>query len=229
MHAGTILARWARDYTAHTCHTKRSALKAILRAAGSELSLPRERRPRPRGVTALEEEIPRLLKAARAHMRLLILLCWQTALRSGEACRLRIEDWNAEAQTIRVVAKGGRERVIPLPTEISGLIAEAAMLATNAGQTAIGALAGHESSPHALRSQWYRLKKDTGVNIGLRLHDLRRTTATRLYAETKDIRAVQEYLGHDALSSTTHYLAPLGDKKLRELQNLLRFRSEVTQ
>jgi hypothetical protein len=40
---------------------------------------------------------------------------------------------------------------------------------------------------------------------------------------------VQQYLGHDDLASTTHYLAPLQAEELRGLQQLLNFHSRVKQ
>jgi integrase len=44
-----------------------------------------------------------------------------------------------------------------------------------------------------------------GINRKVRFHDIRHTTATRLLMLSKDIRLVQQYLGHSDIKSTLHY------------------------
>jgi site-specific recombinase XerC len=130
---------------------------------------------------------------------------------------------------VSITAKGGKRRVLPTTGDVDELLAAAAQCATHPSDPAIAALHGRSLSRPALDAAWWRLKQKAGINPALRLHDLRRTTATNLYRITHDLRAVQEYLGHDALASTTHYLAPLGEQRLRELHQLLKFQSEVKQ
>lgn len=50
------------------------------------------------------------------------------------------------------------------------------------------------------------LKEKCGITRSLRPHDFRRTTATRIYDATKDLRVVQAALGHSNLGSTLWYL-----------------------
>jgi integrase/recombinase XerC len=67
------------------------------------------------------------------------------------------------------------------------------------------------------------LKKKCGIVRDLRPHDLRRTTATRVYSATKDLRIVQALLGHSNLGSTLWYLdhhvtsVPLAELELAKL------------
>jgi integrase len=60
--------------------------------------------------------------------------------------------------------------------------------------------------PDALRRSFIRLKEKCGITRSLKPHDLRRTTATRVYKNTKDLRLVQALLGHSDLGSTFWYL-----------------------
>lgn len=65
---------------------------------------------------------------------------------------------------------------------------------------------------HAQRSgatvqyiDWHKAKLGAGINRKVRFHDIRHTTATRLLMLSKDIRLVQQYLGHSDIKSTLHY------------------------
>ncbi len=57
----------------------------------------------------------------------------------------------------------------------------------------------------SLHDRWNKWKKQAGVRQELRLHDLRRGIARRVYATSGDLRVVQSLLGHKQLSSTLHY------------------------
>ena len=78
-----------------------------------------------------------------------------------------------------------------------------------------------------IRSHWWRLCQRAGVE-NLKPHDLRRTVLTALYAVSKDLRAVQQFAGHESLASTTAYLAPLTEEQLRDYHRLLNFHSKIT-
>lgn len=92
----------------------------------------------------------------------------------------------------------------------------------------ISILNGKRLSSGAIRQQWVRQCRLAGI-ADLRPHDLRRTTATNLYIATHDLRAVQQYLGHDNMASTVSYLAPLSKEELAGMHRLLNFHSEVKQ
>ena len=67
------------------------------------------------------------------------------------------------------------------------------------------------NSPHISTRQYARLVKRWVASIGLDpatygTHSLRRTKASIIYKQTKNLRAVQLLLGHTALESTVRYL-----------------------
>jgi integrase len=66
-----------------------------------------------------------------------------------------------------------------------------------------------------LNKSWNRLKKTTGADRALNFHDLRRTTAVALYEVSKDLRVVEQMLGHQSLGSTVRYLEHRDPAKLR--------------
>lgn len=229
-----MLAGWRKNSAPGYLYKQATGLRsllAFLREHGApKITLQRVRQPQPRGITASPEQIARLLAAAQPDMRLFILLCWQLALRFSEAVSVTPRSWDKDAGTISILTKGGKPRCIPATDEIERLIAAAADCGDR-DTSCIQILHGRRRNPSCIRQAWWRLTKAAEVS-GITPHDLRRTTATNLYALSKDLRAVQQYLGHTRLQSTLHYLAPIGDEQLKHYQQLLSFRnfkSEVKQ
>lgn len=158
-------------------------------------------------------------------MRLFILLCWQTGLRSAEALDVRPNNTRDGVATIRV--KGPSTRSIPLTPDIAQLLA----IAKTEGRehdSYVQILRGRKVSTAATTFAWQKLCKAHAI-AGLHPHDLRRTVSTALFDATHDLRASQLYLGHKNLASTVHYLAPLTETQLRQYQQLLNFHTEVKQ
>jgi integrase len=223
-----LVAGWRHRNAPSTAYHRRNALQRILRHlekfGAPPIDLPKLRMPKARGITATREEIAQLLTHASPHMRLFILLCWHLALRFSEAFAVSTQAWDRDNHTITVTVKGGGERTIPTTPEVEEMLAVATHHEAP-GQGAVSALHGHRSySKYALRMEWKRLKKKAGLRgHEANPHDLRRTTATALYAISKDLRAVQQYLGHTTMAATVHYIAPLAPDKLREYQQLLDF------
>ena len=72
-------------------------------------------------------------------------------------------------------------------------------------------------SVHTAHRQWAKLKKTARVNPELIIHDLRRSAAVALYEISKDLRMVEQLLGHENLSTTGRYLEHRDPGKLRPL------------
>ena len=173
------------------------------------------RRPGPRTQTLTSAESTALLAKAPIHMRLFVLLCSHLALRFSEAYELTPGDHDPERHTIRVRVKGGKTRTLPVDAATEKLIDAARD--TNPTARCIETLAGHSMCKEAVRATFRRTLKKAAITRDLRPHDLRRTTATLLYGLSKDLRAVQQVLGHDQLTSTLHYIAPLATENLTPL------------
>lgn len=224
-HVAALMARWKQNYAPATNYVRGQYLRALLRrletlGAPRLEHLARFKPPQPRTVTLAPGELDVLLDAAPLHLKLFIHLCSQLALRFMEAYRLTTTDYNSESHTIRVLVKGGKTRTLPTTPEIETLINAARQGSAEA--TVIETLAGRSLQPKAIRAQFHALVKKTGVNPAINPHDMRRTTATRLYQMTKDLPAVQQMLGHDNLTSTLHYIAPLATENLKPLIDALR-------
>ena len=81
------------------------------------------------------------------------------------------------------------------------------------------------SSSHISTSQYAKIVKDWVSGIGLDpcaygTHSLRRTKATLIYRQTKNLRAVQLLLGHRKIESTVRYLGVEVDDALEMAEHI---------
>jgi site-specific recombinase XerC len=120
-----------------------------------------------------------------------------TGLRRSECARLSSHDLAGRWLTVR--GKGGRQRRIPVPEDVAAHIADAHGLVFHGPD-------GGELNPLTLAT-WVR--RATGYGP----HSLRHRFASRIYAATGDVLAVQQLLGHASLATTQVYLG-LGEDRL---------------
>ena len=123
----------------------------------------------------------------------MILLAAYAGLRRAEVAAVHSRD--IEGTSLRVVGKGGRVRVIPLHPAL-----EEALNGLD-GYVFPGRLQGHVSADNVGKT----LSRLLGP--GWTAHTLRHRFASRAYAAERDIRAVQELLGHSKLETTQLYTA----------------------
>jgi integrase len=170
--------------------------------------------PRPRNVTSTEAERQRILTAAPPHLRCWLLLCSDLAIRSGTAARLTPENYDPARRELIFTTKYQARQRLPVTAELAALldrctepdvpfVAQLPRATATHGQP-LHAL-GHMDA-NSLRKLFARLRQKLGIRRKLTAHDLRRTTATRIYDATRDVRLVQALLGHGDLGSTLWYL-----------------------
>ncbi len=135
--------------------------------------------------------------------RALLELLYGAGLRVGEAVALNIHDVDLSARLVRVMGKGRKPRVVPF-----GPPAAEALAAWCATLPAAGALFRNRAGGRlSARSAW-RIARDAGANNGVHGHHphaLRHSCATHLLGGGADLRAIQEQLGHESLSTTQRY------------------------
>ncbi len=130
---------------------------------------------------------------------------YSTGLRLAELASLDVEDFDFFNETIRVVGKGSKERIVPLGSHAL------AALQKYRGETRIseGALFISKSKSRiSARGISGIVKKYTalaGLPVGISPHKLRHSFATHLLDNGADLRSVQTLLGHSSLSTTQIY------------------------
>lgn len=146
----------------------------------------------------------------RAH----IALMWRCGLRPRESCAVRLADirWgNGDGATLRVMEPKNKKRGAPLRTV--GIDAELERLLLRwIGERGIepGPLftTATGSSVHTsyLRELLPRLGRRAGIVRRVHPHGMRHTNARELYEETRDVKLIQDHLGHANLGTTDAYL-----------------------
>lgn len=173
--------------------------------------------PRPIPLAALQEA----LSGADDRQRLILLLGACAGLRRAEIAELRFSDLIAGQLLVR--GKGGVQRLVPLhPTLRQELDAERARRAMGhhgsgfGGEflTVDGPIFPSARSPQPLTP--YRVGELAAgcLPAGWTLHTLRHRFASQAYAAQRDLRAVQELMGHSKPETTARYAAVPDGAKL---------------
>ncbi|MFW0790109.1 tyrosine-type recombinase/integrase [Gordonia sp. CPCC 205333] len=202
------------QWSAETTRSYRASLRRFfawayasgLIAADPTATLPTIRPPRALPRPAPDEIVRAAVIGAPERTRLMIELISATGIRRGECARVHSRDVSEDlvGWSLRVVGKGGHVRMVPLPGRLAGVLRGAE------GFMFPGRIDGHlsprrvgELVAEALPGTWTA-------------HTLRHRYATRAYAVSHDLRAVQELLGH-AKPETTAIYTRVADTRLREV------------
>lgn len=147
-------------------------------------------------------------------MRTWLVLAAYCGLRAGEIARLTAEAVRDEV--LEVDGKGGKPRVVPLPTPVR------AMLIGHLSRRHSGPIwryrTGRTLTPNDVTKLTSAHLHGTGADCSL--HTLRHRYATRINQIAKDPMLVKELLGHESLNTTQIYLgvdARHGQRAARKL------------
>ncbi len=165
----------------------------------------------PAGPPRLEDTL--LLPRDRAILELL----YAAGLRVSELTGLNLEDMDQKDQMLRVRGKGNKERIVPFGGKAAAamqrywpvrqeLLRECEEHGRRASVDAI--FLNYRGRRLTQRSVGRIVKKYVrlaNINWDLHPHSLRHAFATHLLADGADLRAIQELLGHQSLSTTQKY------------------------
>ena len=140
--------------------------------------------------------------------RLILEMFYSTGMRLSELMNLTISQINNYANTIKVLGKRNKERVIPFTLSLKNLIAEYLMEKEKSGLDN-EYLFVTEKNERIYEKLIYRIVKHylsaaTTANKKSP-HVLRHTFATHMLNNGADLNAIKELLGHANLSATQVY------------------------
>jgi integrase/recombinase XerC len=137
----------------------------------------------------------------------LLLLLYGCGLRLGEALGLTCRDI-PRSDTLRVIGKGRKERVVPVLPVVREAIAAYRKIcpfaALSESPLFVGAR-GKALNPGVVQRQLRTLRAHLGLPETATPHALRHSFATHLLGQGGDLRTIQELLGHASLSTTQRY------------------------
>ena len=139
----------------------------------------------------------------------LVEVLYGSGIRVSELCGLNLGDIDRTRNTLNVVGKGDKQRVVPigLPalTAIDNYLSKARdEFANQSSQDALFlGSRGKRIDQRTVREVVYEAMKAVGASMGP--HGLRHSAATHLLEGGADLRTVQEILGHASLATTQIY------------------------
>lgn len=161
--------------------------------------LPRVRESKPRPRPAPDAVWQHLLAQAGPRERLMALLAGEAGLRRTEVAQCHRDDLidDLHGWSLLVRGKGDKQRIVPITDRLASEI----RTFCPAGYLFPGAIGGHISPG------WVGTIISELMPPGWSMHKLRHRFATRGYAGTGNLRAVQEALGHASVATTERYTA----------------------
>ncbi len=178
------------------------------------LRTPRVGRRLPHFLTT--DEVGRLLDAPPANEplglrdRAILETLYSAGLRVAELVALDLDDWNRDADVVRVIGKGRKERIAPIGSYASRALVNwiAVREPVDDPDHARAMFLNRFGKRITTRSVGRMLEKYLGL-AGLSSktspHTLRHSFATHLLDGGADLRSVQELLGHASLNTTQIY------------------------
>lgn len=173
---------------------------------------------RPLPDTLTESDVEKLLAAPDTTTpigirdRTMFEVLYASGLRVSELVSLTVTDVNIRQGVVRVMGKGGKERLVPLGEEaISWLVrfmreGRNEFLKKNLAEDVV--FPSNQGRRMTRQTFWYRIKehaRTAGIKRKLSPHTLRHAFATHLLNHGADLRVVQLLLGHSDLSTTQIY------------------------
>jgi integrase/recombinase XerD len=167
--------------------------------------------------TLTEDDVERLLDAPELNDpihfrdRAMLEVLYATGLRVTELVSLQLFEVNLNQGVIRVMGKGGKERLVPLGEEaiswVQRYIAQVRplLLGENVSDVLFPSRRGQQMTRQTF---WHRIKHYAlvaGIDKPLSPHVIRHAFATHLLNHGADLRVVQMLLGHSDLSTTQIY------------------------
>jgi integrase/recombinase XerC len=153
--------------------------------------------------------------------RALLELLYAAGLRVSELTGLDLVDIEQKERVLRVTGKGNKERIVPYGCKAQEALDKYWPLREQLLLQTSGGYASSTATPHSeavflnyagrrltQRSVGRIVKKYVrlvNMNWDLHPHSMRHAFATHLLADGADLRAIQELLGHQSLSTTQKY------------------------
>jgi integrase/recombinase XerC len=141
--------------------------------------------------------------------RAMLELFYSSGLRLSELTRLQVEDVSFSDDTVRVLGKGEKTRVVPVGAfaraALQAWLRERSELAPADQHAMFVDRRGRALSTRAVQRRVASWAARQGIAQHVHPHMLRHSFATHVLQSSGDLRAVQEMLGHSSISTTQVY------------------------
>ncbi|HID23175.1 MAG TPA: tyrosine recombinase XerC, partial [Planctomycetaceae bacterium] len=174
------------------------------------------------------EQVAKLLEAPPANTpmglrdRAMLETLYTAGLRVAELVGLNVDDWDRDANILRVRGKGRKERIAPVGRYAARALRQWLEVRTPADDASPDDHAalflnrfGRRLTTRSVGRMLEKYLRQTGLDSITSPHTLRHSFATHLLDGGADLRSVQELLGHKSLTTTQIY-THISTRRLRE-------------
>lgn len=221
--ANDFLQRAVAGYSSSTAQCTASLLRGLLTWAAANgwvesgvafgiLSPRRNRTDLPKGlsvseVAALKNAVDLQSRTGRRDMAVIVMLA-RLGVRVGEVAALTLDDINWREPSLRVIGKGGRVLVLPLPVDVGEALVDYLQVrraeADERGVFIRSLPPFKALNRGGITEIIFKHARLAGLT-SVYAHRLRHTAATQVLAAGGNFREVQELLGHARLASSMTY------------------------
>lgn len=138
----------------------------------------------------------------------IIELMYSSALRLSELSQLNLDSIDMTSSFVKVLGKGQKERILPFGSKALNALHVWIEKRSNDQPTTDALFInkfGDRLSNRSIQNRINFWVKKQGLNCKISPHTLRHSCATHLLEASGDLRAVQEFLGHEDISTTQIY------------------------
>jgi integrase/recombinase XerC len=166
----------------------------------------------------------------------IVELFYSSGIRLNELTTMDMQDIDFHQFLIKVKGKGRKERIIPVGEEALSALKEyfekrIGFLKENdkyyAGEPVFISKKGNRLTSRTIARIVVKVAQAHGIKKKISPHMLRHSFATHLLDAGADLRAIQELLGHESLSTTQKYTS-VSVKKLMEIYDMAHPRAKKT-
>lgn len=151
---------------------------------------------------------------------LAIELLFISGARVTELSNIKITDFSNDFDTLHIIGKGKRERIIPLySSPVIHLLKDYLKYRDNSNDYFLQNRQKKQLSSQSIRFMIKKYTNDFNITTHITPHMFRHTVATMLLENDLDIRYIQHLLGHSSISTTeiyTHVSAQSYKKQIEE-------------
>lgn len=166
--------------------------------------------------TKVELEIIRE-NCTRVRDRAIVETLLATGCRISELCGMNISDVNFDAQEIKVLGKGNKERIVYIDSVTVMWLKKYLGTRTNTGEELFSAQGRGRIKSDTVRAVFKCIEEKSGIE-NIHPHRFRRTLATTLIDRGMSLQEVAKILGHENINTTMTYVY-LDDKKTKAAYN----------
>jgi len=164
---------------------------------------PKKQTTPPQKIIPSPEKIALMLDKTRSDVKPLYYLIYYAGLRNSEARNLKAGDIDLDSGIIRILGKGGKQRIVPIAAPLRPILEQALKGKKPGDILLLSHRSGKKYSSNIGRLD--AAARQAGINSHISCHTLRHCFGTHAIYWGMDLRTVQMLMGHSESTTTEIY------------------------